>query len=208
MRDTALGAFAHQDLPFEALVEELRPERDLSRNPLVQVLLALQSAAPGRRARRGARRGCASCGCRSASGRRRSSTSRCRRWRVEGPGERRGRSSSLVLEYAADLYTGATAARLLGALRDAPRRRGGGAGAAAVAPAAAVGGRAPPARRGVERHGDGLPAPHAPRAVRGAGGGAAGGGGRLAGRRAGRSATASSTGGPAASPGGFGGCEG
>jgi non-ribosomal peptide synthetase component F len=49
VREVAFGAYAHQETPFDKVVEELQPERSLSCNPLVQVLFVMQNLPAVRR---------------------------------------------------------------------------------------------------------------------------------------------------------------
>src|SRR5204862_8347059 len=52
VREVALEAYSHQDLPFERLVEELRPPRDRGRTPLFQIMSQLRNL-PATRVERG-----------------------------------------------------------------------------------------------------------------------------------------------------------
>jgi amino acid adenylation domain-containing protein len=112
VREVCLGAYTHQEMPFERLVQELSPERDLGRAPLFQVMFVLQNTPREAEAP-------ASCSASKSGG---TSTD----WldvepgtakfdltltMTEGP---RGLGGSI--EYATDLFEAATVARMAGHL--------------------------------------------------------------------------------------------
>ncbi len=146
VREVTLGAYGHQDLPFEEVVKAATAERDVSHNPLFQVMFALHNtpaAAPLRMP-----------GLELSSLDLHSGTAKFDfdLMGVENEGGLGG-----GVEHSADLFEradGRSLARPLGGSFDRGSRRAGPAGLRA---AATVGGGAASARCRVERHGDRLP---------------------------------------------------
>ncbi|HZF07810.1 MAG TPA: amino acid adenylation domain-containing protein, partial [Thermoanaerobaculia bacterium] len=105
LREVTLGAYGHQDLPFERLVEALKPERETGRNPLVQVMLVLQNTPLPRLTLPGIELAGVPVENRTAKLDLTLSLAERDDGRIGG-----------VLEHDADLFTAATAARLAGHL--------------------------------------------------------------------------------------------
>ena len=101
VREVCLGAYAHQDVPFERLVEELRPERRQARNPLFQVIFQLEE--PLAATRLGA-----------AAARVRRVETGTAKLDLTLSVVREGEGFAATLEYDADLFDPATAERMLG----------------------------------------------------------------------------------------------
>ena len=118
VRESSLAAYAHQDVPFERLVEELRPDRDLSRSPLFQVMFVLQNAPVGSLELEGALLTPLAAENRTA------------KFDLTFSVEETPEGLMTVLEYATDLYDRGTAEsfmdrfeRLLGGLLERPASR-------------------------------------------------------------------------------------
>ncbi len=104
VRETALAAYLHQDVPFEKLVDELAPERSLSQAPLFQVMLALQNVPTGSLDIQGLRL------------RIMDDPGRMARLDLTLTLEEKDGGLVGTLEHATDLFDGTTAERLLGHL--------------------------------------------------------------------------------------------
>ncbi|WP_253894822.1 non-ribosomal peptide synthetase [Corallococcus exercitus] len=105
VRDVTLGAYAHQDVPFEKLVEALRPERVAGRAPLFQVMLAYQNAPMPEVLGPGLRMGSLKIEHRAA------------KFDLVLSISDRGQGLRGLLEYSADLFDASTAERMMGHLR-------------------------------------------------------------------------------------------
>jgi amino acid adenylation domain-containing protein/non-ribosomal peptide synthase protein (TIGR01720 family) len=111
VRETDLGAFAHQDVPFEHLVDALSPERSLARHPLFQVMLAFQNTPAASWELAGLRAGPAAAG---SAGGRETGAGMAKFDLSLGLRERRDAGGNLAglegsIGYASDLFDAATA---------------------------------------------------------------------------------------------------
>ncbi len=104
-RETTLGAFQHQDLPFEKLVEALAPERSLGHSPLFQVLFSLQNTPAAPAALRGLEVEPARVG------------SETTKFDLSLSMVERGDEIAAALQYATDLFDAETVERMAGHLR-------------------------------------------------------------------------------------------
>ncbi|HKH43628.1 MAG TPA: SDR family NAD(P)-dependent oxidoreductase [Thermoanaerobaculia bacterium] len=104
MRRTVLDAYAHQEMPFEKLVQELQVERALDRSPLFQVMLALQNAPAARLDLPSLEAGLIE------------SESRTSKFDLTLTATEGSRGLSLMAEYSTDLFDGPTIERWLAQL--------------------------------------------------------------------------------------------
>ncbi|MFD3918468.1 condensation domain-containing protein [Streptomyces sp. NPDC058595] len=114
VRDTDLAAYAHQDVPFEQLVEHLSPDRSTAHHPLVQVMLLLRSAGGPAGAGAAGRSVLSGSDVVFDTGRAKFDLTLALTERHEADGARAGITG--VLEYATDLYDAATARQVVDCL--------------------------------------------------------------------------------------------
>ncbi len=140
VREAAIGGYAHQDMPFERLVQELSPDRDLGRTPLFQVLFQLQAAPIEAMALPGLT-------LRPTYPEVTTSKFDLTLSLLQGPSGLRG-----IFEYSTDIFEKATIERMVGAPSDAASRHRREPGEAALRAASVDGGGARGAARpGKER---------------------------------------------------------